>query len=120
MNAVTEMPAPLSFSDSAANKVKQLIDEEGNPDLKLRARSRAYHAGDAEVGALAAGAHFDGSRIEVRRVPAHDVGDGLGKAALFPAHDLDRKVAGKSELRFAQAETASRLPARITFCLNSW
>ncbi len=36
MNAVTEMPAPLSFSDSAANKVKQLIDEEGNPDLKLR------------------------------------------------------------------------------------
>ena len=36
MNAVTEMPAPLIFSDSAANKVKQLIDEEGNPDLKLR------------------------------------------------------------------------------------
>lgn len=36
MNAVAEMPAPLVFSDSAANKVKQLIDEEGNPDLKLR------------------------------------------------------------------------------------
>jgi iron-sulfur cluster insertion protein len=36
MNAVTEMPAPLLFSDSAANKVKQLIDEEGNPELKLR------------------------------------------------------------------------------------
>ena len=36
MNALTEMPAPLVFSDSAANKVKQLIDEEGNPDLKLR------------------------------------------------------------------------------------
>ena len=36
MNAVTEMPAPLSFSDSAANKVKQLIEEEGNPELKLR------------------------------------------------------------------------------------
>jgi len=30
MNAVTEMPAPLVFSDSAANKVKQLIEEEGN------------------------------------------------------------------------------------------
>ena len=30
------MPAPLVFSDSAANKVKQLIDEEGNPELKLR------------------------------------------------------------------------------------
>ena len=36
MNAMTEMPAPLVFSDSAANKVKALIDEEGNPDLKLR------------------------------------------------------------------------------------
>ena len=37
MNAVTEqMPAPLVFSESAASKVKQLIDEEGNPDLKLR------------------------------------------------------------------------------------
>src|SRR5688572_13207567 len=36
MNAVTEMPAPLSFSDSAANKVKQLIEEEGNAELKLR------------------------------------------------------------------------------------
>jgi iron-sulfur cluster insertion protein len=36
MNAVTDMPAPLVFSDSAARKVKELIDEEGNPDLKLR------------------------------------------------------------------------------------
>ncbi|MEX0959717.1 MAG: iron-sulfur cluster insertion protein ErpA [Burkholderiales bacterium] len=36
MNAVSEMPAPLVFSDSAASKVKELIDEEGNPELKLR------------------------------------------------------------------------------------
>jgi iron-sulfur cluster insertion protein len=36
MNAVTEMPAPLTFTDSAANKVRDLIDEEGNPNLKLR------------------------------------------------------------------------------------
>jgi len=36
MNATTEMPVPLNFSDSAANKVKELIIEEGNPDLKLR------------------------------------------------------------------------------------
>ncbi|HSQ05923.1 MAG TPA: iron-sulfur cluster insertion protein ErpA, partial [Burkholderiales bacterium] len=35
MNAVTEtMPDPLVFTDSAANKVKQLIDDEGNPELK--------------------------------------------------------------------------------------
>ncbi|MBK7354416.1 MAG: iron-sulfur cluster insertion protein ErpA [Nitrosomonas sp.] len=26
----------LAFTDSAANKVKQLIEEEGNPNLKLR------------------------------------------------------------------------------------
>ena len=41
MNAVTEtmietMPAPLVFTEAAAAKVKQLIDEEGNPELKLR------------------------------------------------------------------------------------
>ncbi|MBX9964759.1 MAG: iron-sulfur cluster insertion protein ErpA [Burkholderiales bacterium] len=30
------MPAPLVFTDNAAGKVRQLIDEEGNPDLKLR------------------------------------------------------------------------------------
>ncbi len=36
MNAATEMESPLIFTDSAATKVKNLIDEEGNPDLKLR------------------------------------------------------------------------------------
>ena len=30
------MPDPLLFTDSAAAKVKELIDEEGNPELKLR------------------------------------------------------------------------------------
>jgi iron-sulfur cluster insertion protein len=36
MNAVTDMPAPLVFTDNAANKVRVLIDEEGNAELKLR------------------------------------------------------------------------------------
>lgn len=44
MNAVTEiqnadievMPALLVFTDNAAKKVKELIEEEGSPDLKLR------------------------------------------------------------------------------------
>jgi iron-sulfur cluster insertion protein len=44
MNAIAEnlnpaadaMPAPLVFTDSAAAKVKELVDEEGNPELKLR------------------------------------------------------------------------------------
>jgi len=36
MNAPTDMPLPLNFSDNAVNKVKELIAEEGNPELKLR------------------------------------------------------------------------------------
>jgi iron-sulfur cluster insertion protein len=37
MNAVTEnLPHALLFTDAAAAKVKSLIDEEGNPNLKLR------------------------------------------------------------------------------------
>jgi iron-sulfur cluster insertion protein len=36
MNAVTDMPAPLIFTDSAAAKVRELIEEEGNDQLKLR------------------------------------------------------------------------------------
>ena len=36
MNAVAELPAPLNFTDNAANKVKSLINEEGNDALKLR------------------------------------------------------------------------------------
>ncbi|MEO8186491.1 MAG: iron-sulfur cluster insertion protein ErpA [Burkholderiaceae bacterium] len=36
MNAMVEMPAPLVFTDAAAAKVKNLIEEEGNADLKLR------------------------------------------------------------------------------------
>jgi iron-sulfur cluster insertion protein len=36
MSTTTDMPDLLVFTDSAANKVRELIDEEGNPDLKLR------------------------------------------------------------------------------------
>lgn len=31
-----QMPSPLVFTDNAAKKVKELIAEEGSPDLKLR------------------------------------------------------------------------------------
>ena len=34
--AADEPPSPIIFTDSAAGKVKELVDEEGNPDLKLR------------------------------------------------------------------------------------
>jgi iron-sulfur cluster insertion protein len=33
---MAEPPAPIVFTDSAAGKVKELVDEEGNPELKLR------------------------------------------------------------------------------------
>ena len=37
MNAMAEkMPDPLVFTEAAAAKVKQLMDEEGNTELKLR------------------------------------------------------------------------------------
>jgi iron-sulfur cluster insertion protein len=36
MNAVTDMPTAIIFTDSAAAKVKTLLDEEGNDALKLR------------------------------------------------------------------------------------
>ncbi|OFZ87058.1 MAG: iron-sulfur cluster insertion protein ErpA [Betaproteobacteria bacterium RBG_16_64_18] len=36
MNAATEVPAALIFTDSAAGKVRELIEEEGNDELKLR------------------------------------------------------------------------------------
>ena len=36
MNDMSMMPSPLLFSSSAADKVKALIVEEGNDDLKLR------------------------------------------------------------------------------------
>jgi iron-sulfur cluster insertion protein len=35
-DAVSPVAVPLVFTDSAANKVKQLIEEEGNAELKLR------------------------------------------------------------------------------------
>lgn len=36
MNAAVDIPQPLVFSDAAAAKVRELIDEEGNAALKLR------------------------------------------------------------------------------------
>ncbi|MGL4232579.1 MAG: iron-sulfur cluster insertion protein ErpA [Casimicrobium sp.] len=36
MNAMTELPAPINFTDSAATKVRDLIIDEQNPNLKLR------------------------------------------------------------------------------------
>lgn len=35
-DVIADIPAPLVFTDNAANKVNELIEEEGTPDLKLR------------------------------------------------------------------------------------
>jgi len=37
LSVVQQMATPLFFSDSAVAKVRELIEEEENPDLKLRA-----------------------------------------------------------------------------------
>jgi len=36
MSVTVEMPTPINFSDNAVKKVKDLILEEGTPELKLR------------------------------------------------------------------------------------
>ena len=36
MDTVVDTPQLLVFTDSAAHKVRELIEEEGNPELKLR------------------------------------------------------------------------------------
>ena len=36
LDAITQTPSPIIFSDSAASKVSELILEEDNPNLKLR------------------------------------------------------------------------------------
>lgn len=35
-SSLTEIHSPLIFTSNAADKVKQLIEEDGNNDLKLR------------------------------------------------------------------------------------
>ena len=36
MSTTADTPLPFVFTDNAASKVRDLIDEEGNPELKLR------------------------------------------------------------------------------------
>ena len=36
MSVTVELPTPINFSDNAVKKVKELIEEEGTPELKLR------------------------------------------------------------------------------------
>ena len=50
-----DMALPLQFTEAAANKVKVLIADEENPDLKLR----VYITGGGCSGSGSAGHHLD-------------------------------------------------------------
>src|SRR5262245_12801050 len=75
--------------------VAQLLVE----GVELLSRGGPHHAGDAQVLALAAGAHLDRGGVEVGGVLAHDAGDRMDEAWLLAAHHLDREIAGKGERR---------------------
>src|SRR5204863_9349245 len=96
--------------------VAQLLVE----GVELLARGCAHHAGDAQVASLPAGTHLHRCRVEIRSVPQHHVHHFLSEARLLATHDLDGEVAGEGERRALDhryADSASRLPARITLRL---
>jgi iron-sulfur cluster insertion protein len=62
-NAVTDMPPPLLFSDNAAKKVKQLIEEEGNPGLKLRVVVTGGGCSGFQYGLMIDEGNTDGDQI---------------------------------------------------------
>src|SRR5687767_12464282 len=86
--------------------------------VELLARGGAYHAGDAEVLSLPAGAHLHGGGIEVRRVLAHDAGDRVDEARLLTAHHLDREVAGKGEGRAVSYDRHGNILSNPPLCLQ--
>lgn len=62
-----QMAAPFFFSDSAVTKVRELIEEEGNPNLKLR----VFVTGGGCSG-FQYGFSFDESQEEDDTVVEHD------------------------------------------------
>lgn len=62
-----QMAAPLFFSDSAVNKVRELVEEEGNSDLRLR----VFVTGGGCSG-FQYGFSFDESQDEEDTVVARD------------------------------------------------
>src|SRR5712664_3867598 len=80
--------------------------------VELLARGRTHNAGDAEIAPLAARAHLDGRRIEVRSVLHDDLGHGLGEPRLFWAHHLDREIARERERRAVGDYGHARQPFR--------
>src|SRR5690349_22676522 len=75
--------------------------------IELLARGGTQDAGDAEIPPLAAWPHRDRGRVEIRRMPANDVGNRLREARLLAAHHLDGKVARERERRAVGEHAAS-------------
>ena len=63
----TDIPVPLVFTDSAADKVRDLVAEEGNPDLKLRVFVQGGGCSGFQYGFT-----FDDERAEDDTVLEHD------------------------------------------------
>ena len=58
-----EPPVPLIFTDSAANKVKELVDEEGNPELKLRVFVQGGGCSGFQYGLMIEESGGDGDQV---------------------------------------------------------
>src|SRR5262245_8984637 len=83
--------------------------------IELLPRGRTDREREREVGRLAARAHLERRRVEVRRVALHDVDDGLREARLPPAEHLDREIGrvGEERRRFRVGHASSALRARL-------
>src|SRR5471030_59007 len=74
---VTEMPAPFVFTDAAADKVKQLIEEEGNADHKLRVYVTGGGCSGFQYGFTFDEAVNEDDTVVERRIEGDDSGKDL-------------------------------------------
>ncbi len=107
--------APLVFTHAAAGKVRELIAEEGNPELKLR----VYISGGGCSG-FQYGFTFDEARAEDDLAVDCDEGDPAGRSAepAVPRRCRDRlfRIADRRAVRDPQSEREDDL--RLRFVLH--
>ena len=69
MSAAIEMPTPINFSDNAVKKVKELIEEEGTPDLKLRVFVSGGGCSGMQYGfTFEESVNYDDTKVEIDNV----------------------------------------------------
>ena len=110
MNAVAEMPAPLIFTDSAANKVKELIDEHCGGMLPGHS-FYAYLPGGASGGILPAS--MGNIPLDFDTLQAY--GCFIGSAAIVILSDKDKAAAVARNLMkfFAEESCGQCTPCRV-------